>query len=428
MVDLPWTGAGGNDRFDIDIPVTENETMSRHCASLIFLAFTTLVAADDVAADDVVLTFRMHSPGLSEKSEVFIAGNHPGLGNWHPRKIQMKYEGDHVWTHSISVPPGQSIEYKYTLGSWQREGANANGQPMNNLSITVSEAETRRDRIDSWTNRKERKIEGQITGSVRYHRQVTGEGIRPRDVIVWLPENYEVDENRRFPVLYMQDGQNIIDPKTSSFGTDWQIDETCTRLIRKGEIEPLIVVGVYNTPDRSREYLPGEKGTAYMNFLVQTLKPLIDQTYRTDPTRESTYVGGSSAGGMLAFMITWEHPTVFSRAICMSPAFRLDRTDGTNVVDYVSRVEANDRPKQPVFLYIDNGGVGLETRLQPGIDAMLEALREKQFEPKSGVHWLRAPEDHHNESAWARRFPKAIRVLQELDVRNERPTESDDDR
>jgi enterochelin esterase-like enzyme len=172
------------------------------------------------------------------------------------------------------------------------------------------------------TVRSKDSIRGQITGTLRYQRALKGAGIKDRDLVVWLPPDYEADQTRRYPVIYMHDGQNILDSVTSSFGTDWSVDETADDLIRKKSIEPVIVVGIYNTSDRMKEYTPGDKGTAYMDFVVKTVKPLIDSTYRTKADRKNTIVGGSSASGIMSFMLVWEHADVFSKAICMSPAFK----------------------------------------------------------------------------------------------------------
>src|SRR5262249_16010649 len=117
-------------------------------------------------------------------------------------------------------------------------------------------------------------------------------------------------------------------------------------------------------------------------------------------------------GGLSAFMLTWEHPEVFSGAICMSPAFRLEAKDpGDAKIEYVSAVKRGARPAQPVFFYIDNGGVGLEATLQPGVDAMVAALKAKGFTEGQDFVYVSDPEARHFEAAWAKRFPQAIEKL-----------------
>ncbi len=367
-----------------------------------------------VFAEEIVVTFRLNAPELAEDTPVFITGSVPGLGNWNPDRVPMKPTGKQSWTHALTITEKQPIEYKYTLGSWQREGADANGQPLENFVADVDRSMEKRDRILFWTNGGSRSIRGQITGRVKYHRQMQGEGIRPRDIIVWLPPDYDTS-HARYPVLYMHDGQNIIDPETSAFGVDWEVDETCTNLITEKCVPPLIVVGIYNTPDREREYLPGVTGTAYMNFLIQSLKPFVDRNYRTKSSRADTYTAGSSAGGLCAFMLAWEHSEVYSAALCMSPSLRYENAEGKVLIDYVSAVKTTDRPRAPVFFYLDNGGIGLEKLLQPGIDAMLEVLNAKGFKAERDYRFIQFPDDRHFESAWAKRFPNALQILLSTD-------------
>ncbi len=349
------------------------------------------------------VTFILSSPDLPADSTVFITGGIAQLAEWNPGVVKMDYQGDHSWRKEITLDSAASIEYKYTLGSWEHEGAGADGQPLHNFIADVTHDTTIHDAVYFWTKGgRERVIHGQITGTVRYHRSLKYPGINDRDLIVWLPPGYDTDTRPHYPVLYMHDGQNIIDPVTSSFGTDWSVDETCDSLIRINAIPPLIVVGIYNTTDRMKEYVPGEKGTAYMNFVVEVVKPFIDSVYRTKPGRESTIIGGSSAGGIISFMLAWEHPDVFSKAICMSPAFKIKK------IDYVQAVLASAEAKKNVFFYIDNGGVGLETQLQPGVDAMIAALKEKGYQEGKDFVYVSDPTAQHFEAAWAKRFPGTI--------------------
>jgi len=154
---------------------------------------------------------------------------------------------------------------------------------VNDTSITI--------KINLWADQVERKIEGQITGTVKYHKNFPGEGIKPRDIIVWLPPGYDSTLNTSYPVLYMHDGQNIVDPTTSTFQVDWQIDEAADSLIREELIEPIIIVGIYNTTDRDDEYSDAKLGISYMRFIVDSLKPFIDRNYRTHPDRNNTVNG-----------------------------------------------------------------------------------------------------------------------------------------
>ncbi|MFD2512889.1 alpha/beta hydrolase-fold protein [Pontibacter locisalis] len=351
------------------------------------------------------INFQMVSPSLADTATVYITGNMPQLGNWNPAKVAMKYIGNHTWTKTIKLPhPYNYLEYKYTLGSWDREATDNKAQPLQNFGLKVTQDTTVRNEIQHWLKKESHTFKGGVTGKTEIHKAVSGGNLLKRDLIVWLPPGYE-SGTKQYPVLYMHDGQNIFDPSTSSFGTDWQIDETADSLIRIGAIEPVIIVGINNTPDRSEEYTPGKKGSAYMDFVVNTVKPFIDQTYRTKKEREHTFTGGSSAGGIMSFMLAWEYPAIFSKAICMSPAFKIQH------IDFVKDVRSYQGEKKRLYFYIDNGGLELEERLQPGIDEMLIALEEKGYVEGKDFIWIKDATAKHNEAAWAKRMPVALKAI-----------------
>lgn len=369
---------------------------------LCIVGFHHTITAQDPQEKTVV--FQVYSPDLHDSTHVFIAGSLADLGSWNPATTPMQHEGNHRWSKKIVVKEGTSIEYKFTLGSWDREAVNANGLPLQNFNLTVNGDTTVIHNILFWKTGGDKKvITGQITGTVAYHRQLTGEGIAPRDIIVWLPPDYGANKKKRYPVVYVQDGQNSVDPATSAFGVDWRIDETSDSLIRNKITPSFIVVGIYNTADRSKDYTPGEGGSAYMKFVVKKVKPLVDSVYRTKPEAKNTIVGGSSAGGLISFMLAWEYPGVFSKAICMSPAFKIMH------IDYVKTV-LESKEKKNVFFYIDNGGVGLETQLQPGIDEMMTALKQKGYKEGRDYFYTIDSGAKHFESDWAKRFPKAMMI------------------
>jgi predicted alpha/beta superfamily hydrolase len=351
------------------------------------------------------VTFILTSQSLPDDSSVYITGNLSILGNWNPSAIKMENTGNHSWYYTIKTNAVFPIEYKYTLGSWQKEGADASGRPLSNFIIRADRDTIINDNVLFWLNGTARKNSGQITGTVKYHLKMEGKGIAQRDIIVWLPPCYALNKDVRYPVLYMQDGQNIFDPATSSFGVDWQIDEIADSLIRNKIIDPVIVVGIYNTKDRMAEYTSGTAGSAYMDFVVNIVKPLIDSNYRTLSDRNNTFAGGSSAGGTISFMLIWNYPSVFSRAICMSPAFKIQN------IDIVKDVSGYTGMKKDLVIYIDNGGKGLEERLQPGIDEMIKALENKGYVKGKDYFLISAPEAEHNEAAWAKRMPGAIKLI-----------------
>lgn len=348
------------------------------------------------------ITFQLFSHDLPNESDVFITGSIPELGNWNPAAVKMMSKGNHQWEKTIETKAAFGIEYKYTLGSWEKESVNANGLPLDNFMVKVSSDTLVKNDVFFWKDGTVKTVIGKITGNVIYHKDFKGENLLARDIIVWLPPTYSSTTKERFDVLYMHDGQNLFDPKTSSFGVDWRVDETIDSLITAKKIKPHIIVGIYNTKDRSSEYLPAETGADYMKFLVYQLKPFIDKNYRTNPGRNSTSVGGSSMGGIISFALAWEYPQVFSKAICMSPAFKIRH------IDYVKVVANYQGKKKNIKLYIDNGGIGLEEQLQPGITDMLTVLNQQGYKKDKDYLWFLDKNAKHFEAAWAKRMPNAL--------------------
>ncbi|MCW8802283.1 MAG: alpha/beta hydrolase-fold protein, partial [Candidatus Bathyarchaeota archaeon] len=239
----------------------------------------------------------------------------------------------------------------------------------------------------------------------KYHRNFQGEGIKPRDIIVWLPPGYDSDFNKNYPVLYIHDGQNMVDPYTSSFQVDWQIDEASDSLIRKELIEPIIIVGIYNTPDRNQEYSEDKLGYYYMNFIVDSLKLFVDRNYRTKPGRENTANGGGSLGGLISFILMWDYSQIFSKAVCFSPAFKIDQ------YDFIDNVKSYKGAMKNFKLFINNSDNELDLRLQPGVDEMLEILKQQGYIEGNNYYFHKVKNSLHSEKDWAKNIWRALIYL-----------------
>ena len=351
------------------------------------------------------ITIRVIAHNLPDSSEIFITGNNIVLGNWDPGKIKLAMLNDTTWEKTFQFSRGEELEFKITRGSWSKERLNDDETVPGNTTLKVNNDTTIIFIVNKWSDQFKREIvvQGQITGKVEYIKGIKGDSLLPRDVIIWLPPGYNKNKNERYPVLYMQDGQNIIDPATSSFGFDWRVDEVADSLIKAGKIDKIIIVGIYSTFDRGLEY-GGSKSELYMNFVINKLKPIIDKRYRTKPGAENTAVGGSSLGGTISFMLVWEYPEIFSEAACVSPAFYIDEYNCLKLVRETTE-------KKPVKLYIDIGGIGLEEKLQPGVDSMLVLLKEKGYKEGEDLGYYKDPNAEHNEKFWARRVWRQLEFL-----------------
>lgn len=351
------------------------------------------------------VVIKLKSTSLDSSSSVYISGNQSQLGSWSPNKVPLIKTGK-FWEREFQFTQGEIIEFKFTLGNWNNEALDAEGNIPENHKCKILSDTTLTFEVYRWNSERSRPIvDKEITGEVRYHRNFTYKNILPRDIIVWLPPNYNEDLKRHYPVLYMQDGQNLFDPGNSFTGIDWGADETADSLIKNDIIEPMIIIGISNTTDRKEEYSPTKIGYTYMQFVVHRLKPFIDSLYRTLPERENTAVGGSSMGGLISFLLAWNYSDYFSKAACFSPAFMYEENDFTHIVHDYHGV------KKDITFYIDNGGAGLEEILQPGVDKMSSELAKKGFIKNKDLFVVIDSAAEHNELAWSKRIHNPLKIF-----------------
>lgn len=254
-----------------------------------------------------------------------------------------------------------------------------------------------------------------VEGAVRIARDIFSPQLsNSRDVLIYLPPSYH-DSDRRYPVIYMHDGQNLFDANTS-FSGEWNVDETMQQLATEG-IEA-IVVGIANVgEERINEYNPfatprfkHARGDVYIRFLIDTLKPMIDTDFRTKPDAPNTGVIGSSMGGLISLYAWLSYPWTFGLGGAMSPSLWVARQAMT---DLVRRAPFNEGR-----LYLDVGLRELPRKYNRFGNSVAEAvwmLRDQlQERGYTGTRRLKYVEDRggeHNEAAWARRLPEAIRFL-----------------
>ncbi len=222
-----------------------------------------------------------------------------------------------------------------------------------------------------------------------------------RDLHVLLPASYHHHPDRRYPVVYMQDGQNLFDHGTAFGGQDWRVDETMRHLADE-HVEAIIVALDHTGERRVSEYNPfpsfwNGQGQRYVQFLQETVKPLIDQDFRTRPDRAHTGIMGSSLGGLISLYAFFAARDTFGFAGAMSPAFWVGGGAIYNTVEQA--------PTLPGKLYLDNG------TLEHSAHKMHDLLIKKGYQPDVTVKHVVEVNAGHTESAWARRLPDALRFL-----------------
>jgi predicted alpha/beta superfamily hydrolase len=345
------------------------------------------------------VTFKVITPPSTlGEARVFIAGNQTALGDWDPGKIELRRQNDSLWILTQKFPKNLAVEFKITRGAWDNEAIYQEGIVPSNTRFVVRVDTVITLRPIRWRDQMI-IIPGEgIVGSVKYFRALKSPKLRyARDVMVWLPPTYEKNKSRRYPVLYMHDGQNIFDPRTAFGGRDWRVDNVADSLMRAQKMDEIIIVGIYNTPDRTPEYSDSELGRNYANFVVHELKPMIDREFRTKPEPQNTGVMGSSMGGLISFLFVWWHPEIFSKAGCLSSAFLW------NDNKILKEVRHYAGPQKPIRVYLDDGSEGLEAQLKPGYDEMVALLQEKGYKPGVNLEYFYDEGAEHNEPAWAKR-------------------------
>lgn len=360
-----------------------------------------LLAGSLFAQGKVKFEIKIFSPLLPDTASVYITGNQSEFGGWNPSAVKLNRLNDTTWSGVFYFKECTELEYKFTLGTWKFEALNRDGLIPPNYRHKLCEEYISVIRVEKWGGLTG-SFKGQITGNTRIINLPGSGVIAGRDLIIWLPPSYQSEPGRSYPLLLMHDGQNIFDPSTSAFGIDWQIDEAADSLMRSGKIPEVIIAGLYNSRARSKEYTPGDTGIAFMNYIIDTVLPVLRKEFRVKEGRENLFTGGSSAGGTISFMLVWNHPELFSGALCFSPAFRIER------LDVVRFVEESDGKKKPLKFYFDNGGVGLEARLQPGLDEMISELKKAGYQEGKDYTLVIDNEAEHNEPAWAKRIPAAL--------------------
>ena len=254
-----------------------------------------------------------------------------------------------------------------------------------------------------------------LSNNLRLHTAETLPLLRAaRNLVIFVPPGYDSEEERRYPVLYLHDGQNLFDPKTAFLGNDWGLAEVAEEMIQTSRIEPVIIVGIYNGgEDRIREYTPvrdrrgnGGGARAYGKWIVQDLKPFIDREYRTLPDKMNTGLGGSSLGGLVTLYLGLQYPRVFGKLIVMSPS-----------IWWAQRAIFKDvkklREKLRLRIWLDTGtceGQRPEDCLK-NTKELCSTLVKKGWQLGRDLAYVEDEGAGHDEKAWGFRMRHALQFL-----------------
>lgn len=278
------------------------------------------------------------------------------------------------------------------------------------------------------------------SGRIVQHAPLATTLVKPRNVTVWLPPGYDASD-ARYPVLYMHDGQNLFDASTANYG-EWGVDEHLERLIATGQVRAPIVVGVWNTDLRLRDYVPADLVNAlpadmkaevvalyggeplsdgYIRFLADELKPFIDSTYRTLTGPQDTSISGSSMGGLISMYAVMKRPDVFSAAACLSTHWPLkilgdaqaplsDQWQERLLQAWTALVEAQVPAPGTHRFYFDRGDATIDKFYADYQDHMDGVFQRKGYRP-GDYQSLLFPGALHNEASWNQRLDVPLTFL-----------------
>ncbi|MBX3404772.1 MAG: alpha/beta hydrolase [Phycisphaeraceae bacterium] len=375
------------------------------------------------------------SKTASANSPIFMASSHNG---WNPadQKMKLTPRSDMRWQIIWEKPKLDSrIGFKFTRGNWDTVEVAPDFADIDNrllpevdaTKLAPGEKPVIELEIETWRDKRAWEPAQQAANPYREIKvsagtlrrlDVAGGGIvTRRDLLVWLPPGYDDPANaqRRYPVLYMQDGQNLFE-KHPGIPAEWGMDETAARLIAEQKIEPLIIVGIPHAgAARASEYLPlsvldgvEPRGKQYIEFLSREVIPRVERAFRVRTGRDSRGIGGASLGGLIALEAATELPGTFGKVLAESVPLPL----GNNAVFR----HFGAKPNWPLLVYFGMGGreagdnAAMNERYTDGAGAFKELLAGR------GLAAARArvvidETARHDEAAWAARLPAALQFL-----------------
>lgn len=345
----------------------------------------------------------------STAAHYYLASN---KNQWNPADTSFQFKknekGLYSWVHVFEK--GTTIDFKFTKGSWDNVECSRSGNDINNRSVKTDTAKCLVFYVDGWKDMFPSHPK-QHTASANVHIIDTAFFIpqlnRTRRIWIYLPTGYATN-GKRYPVMYMHDGQNLFDEFTSSNG-EWGVDECLDSLIKKGT-RGCVIVGIDCGPKRVNEYNPYDtkrfgkgEGGQYIDFIVKTLKPYIDAHYRTLPTKENTIIAGSSVGGLISYYAILKYPAVFGKAGIFSPSFWI-APEIKNATDSLG-----NKVTGKLFFYIG----AREDNTDDDANNMLDIERRLKKVSKVSIYSIIDLEGKHNEIAWRKQFPLFYKYMME---------------
>ncbi|HEX7754225.1 MAG TPA: alpha/beta hydrolase-fold protein [Niabella sp.] len=332
----------------------------------------------------------------ADSAALFLAGS---FNNWNPQDNNFRFrKQDGHYRAELNAAPGL-IEFKTTKGGWDKVETDQDGKSIANRTVRLQSDSSIHIAVRGWQDHfgKKEKMHTASKNVTIIEAFYMPQLKRSRTLRIYLPPGYTTDKKKRYPVLYLQDGQNVFDEFTSYAG-EWDVDGfmDTTALPRS------IVVAIDNGGDkRLDEYcpypvkrIPHAEGNAYADFMVQTLKPYIDTHYRTLKSKPNTFIAGSSMGGLISFYTALKYPKIYGGIGVFSPSFWVTEH---KIDEDVKRLG----PGMQALIYFYVGL--LEGDTMP--NDLLRIMKELAAVSKAQLTAVIRSGGRHNEEAWRKEFP-----------------------
>ncbi len=344
-----------------------------------------------------------------KNSSIYISGDFENwTGGQGKYKLTLKNN-----IYSITIPKQkENINFKFTLGSWDTVETDKNGNDLENRIYSFyQKKDTVKIDIQAWSKITTQKSTATKNVSVLSEDFYIPQLNRKRNIWLYLPPDYHTSQ-KKYPVIYMHDGQNLFD-ETTSFSGEWGVDETLDQIFKENGFG-VIVIGIeHGSNMRLDEYSPwenkkygGGEGDAYVDFIVTTLKPFVDKNYRTKSDKNNTVIFGSSMGGLISFYATLKYPLVFGKSGVFSPSFWFSDQSIS-----IAKTEGNLRNTKIYFLAGskegDNVAFSEINQTVKDMNSIISILKKQGFEPKN-IKEKVVLNGKHNEKMWRENFEEAI--------------------
>jgi len=353
------------------------------------------------------LRLQLQTPAEEHGRPVFVSGNFNG---WRTGSGAYQMEQTGPGYYELNFPAEEwlpeQLEYKYHRGDWNQVELDRFGNTRPNRSLNTREHNTQSDSVDRWL------VDGLAYNPAYLPKiEILTEDfkipklIKTRRIAALLPHDYH-ETDKRYPVLYLQDGQNLFDDY-APFGS-WGVDKKLALMKEQGFGDIIVVAIDHAEKDRITEFTPSYRtqlgagsGKKYLRVLADRLKPYVDEHFRTLPGRENTGIGGSSMGGLISIYAGLIYPEVYGKLMIFSPSLWVSPNIPFRVMNL------NDPQDMDIYIY---AGEGESENMVPNIHRFMQAA-EEQGDASFNFELSLDPDGAHNEARWGQEFPRAAEWL-----------------